>query len=121
MLGRLAPPAGNGHSYDVKRLHKSGCQGEEAIQKCKIMRHYNWCIRGVNISAIQTFYKLKMVYGENHTLGDGAQYAFNPTTITTTVRTGCMQRECTGPRYHLCSASSAVSGDAAEGGCKDIQ
>ena len=34
---------------------------------------------------------------------------------------GCHVRKCTVVRQTLCSASSAISGDAAEGGCKDIQ
>ena len=34
---------------------------------------------------------------------------------------GVHMRKCTVVRQALCSASSAISGDAAEGGCKDIQ
>ena len=34
---------------------------------------------------------------------------------------GVCMRKCTVVRQALCSASSAISGDAAEGGCKDIQ
>ena len=69
---------------------------------------------------IQMGKKLKMAYqiSWNHEWGmiDNAQ-SYNYYDHSE----GYLLRKCTGDLQSLCSASAAISGDAAVGGCKDIQ
>ena len=121
MLGRLAPPAGNGHSYDVQRLHKSGCQGEEVIQKCNMMRDYNWYIRGVNISASQTFYKLKNgMWGKSHSWG-WSSIRFQSYDHYDHRENGLHAERMYRAAISLVLRSVCTLGRCSRGGCKDIQ